>query len=53
MPTDPVAAGRKGGSRNTPAQQAARRANGFQKVERPKETTAPVKRDSQASPAQK
>jgi hypothetical protein len=31
MPSDPVSAGRKGGSRNTPSQQAARRANGFQK----------------------
>jgi hypothetical protein len=31
MSSDPVQAGRKGGSRNTPAQQAARRANGFQK----------------------
>jgi hypothetical protein len=32
MPADPVAAGRKGGGRNTPAQQAARKRNGFQKV---------------------
>jgi hypothetical protein len=31
MPADPVAAGRKGGSRNTPAQQDARRKNGFQR----------------------
>ena len=31
MPADPVAAGRKGGSRNTPAQQEARRKNGFQR----------------------
>jgi len=34
MPSDPVAAGRKGGkiggARNTPAQQAARKRNGFQ-----------------------
>lgn len=34
MPSDPVEAGRKGGkiggARNTPAQQAARRRNGFQ-----------------------
>jgi hypothetical protein len=35
MPSDPVAAGRKGGkiggARNTPAQHAARKRNGFQK----------------------
>jgi hypothetical protein len=31
MPADPAVAGRKGGSRNTPAQQAARKKNGFQK----------------------
>jgi len=31
MPSDPVKAGRIGGSRNTPAQQEARRRNGFQK----------------------
>jgi hypothetical protein len=31
VPADPSAAGKIGGSRNTPAQQAARRANGFQK----------------------
>ncbi len=31
MPADPAVAGRKGGSRNTPAQQAARKRNGFQK----------------------
>jgi hypothetical protein len=30
MPSDPSKAGRIGGSRNTPAQQAARRRNGFQ-----------------------
>ena len=30
MPADPVAAGRKGGSRRTPAQLAAARRNGFQ-----------------------
>jgi hypothetical protein len=32
MPANPVTAGRKGGSRNTPAQNAARKRNGFQKV---------------------
>jgi hypothetical protein len=31
MPADPVTAGRKGGAANTPAQQAARKRNGFQK----------------------
>ena len=30
MPADPSKAGRIGGSRNTPAQQAARKKNGFQ-----------------------
>jgi hypothetical protein len=30
MPSDPSKAGRIGGSRNTPAQQAARKKNGFQ-----------------------
>lgn len=30
MPADPAVAGRKGGSMNTPAQQAARKKNGFQ-----------------------
>ena len=38
MPADPVAAGKKGGSRNTAAQRAARRANGFQPVKRAPET---------------
>jgi hypothetical protein len=38
MAADPVSAGRKGGSRNTPAQQAARRRNGFQRVYPPKTT---------------
>jgi hypothetical protein len=32
MPADPIKAGRKGGSRNTPAQQAARKRNGFQRA---------------------
>jgi hypothetical protein len=32
MPADPVAAGRKGGSRRTPAQLAAAKRNGFQRV---------------------
>ncbi len=32
MPADPVAAGRKGGSRNTPAQQEARKKGQFQRV---------------------
>lgn len=32
MASDPVSAGRKGGSRNTPAQKAARKRNGFQRV---------------------
>jgi hypothetical protein len=35
MPSDPVSAGRKGGSRNTPAQQEARRRNGFQPSKNP------------------
>ena len=30
MPSDPSKAGKIGGARNTPAQQAARRKNGFQ-----------------------
>lgn len=30
MPADPQAAGRKGGAAKTPAQQAARKRNGFQ-----------------------
>jgi hypothetical protein len=43
MPADPVAAGKKGGSRNTAAQRAARRANGFQPVKSAPETrTAPT-----------
>jgi len=32
MPADPVAAGRKGGSRNTPAQQEARKKGQFKRV---------------------
>lgn len=31
MPSDPSKAGKIGGSRNTPAQQAARKKNGFQR----------------------
>jgi len=41
MPADPCAAGRKGGSRNTPAQQAARKRNGFQK-QQPTPSPAPA-----------
>ncbi len=40
MPSNPIAAGRKGGSRNTPAQQAARKRNGFQS--RAHKTDAPA-----------
>jgi hypothetical protein len=49
MAADPVAAGKKGGSRNTPAQQAARRRNGFQRVypkpeseQKPQQETQPT-----------
>jgi hypothetical protein len=42
MPSDPVSAGRKGGSKNTPAQQAARKKNGFQPCKPAAETPAPT-----------
>jgi len=35
MPSDPVSAGRKGGAACTPAQNAARRKNGFQPKAKP------------------
>jgi hypothetical protein len=35
MPSDPSKAGKIGGSRNTPAQQAARKKNGFQPRPKP------------------
>jgi hypothetical protein len=38
MPADPISAGRKGGSRNTPAQRAARKRNGFQPQKPPQES---------------
>jgi hypothetical protein len=48
MSADPVAAGRKGGSRNTPAQQEARRKNGFQRRE---PTPAPSENEQRCEPA--
>jgi len=46
MPADPVAAGRKGGSRRTAAQLAAARRNGFQ----PRAKTQPTEEAQQAAP---
>jgi len=43
MASDPVSAGRKGGAAGTPAQNAARRRNGFQKVYKTEQQeTAPI-----------
>jgi hypothetical protein len=47
MPANPVEAGRKGGSRNTPAQQAARKRNGFQKVVKPEEAKPNESKENQ------
>jgi len=41
MPADPREAGRKGGSKNSPAQQEARKKNWFQKVAPEAPTPAP------------
>lgn len=44
MPADPSKAGKIGGSRNTPAQQAARKKNGFQPRPKPEPLTITLNR---------
>lgn len=51
MPADPISAGRKGGSRNTPAQQAARKKGQFRRVYSRADEQQPHQTEQESQPA--